>query len=353
MYTRKEVVRDDILTAMKPFLNAAMMDILNQAIVKALFSVDVVESQTLPATRDDTNERILEIYELKKAPKLSPKTVKYYMLTIRSFIDFTQKSLLEITDLDVEFYLQAYARKGNQASTVNNERRNLSAFFTWMRKTHMITENPVDNVEPLKVIDKPIEYLEDWEMEMMRDACKVKVNSKIARFDGYKERLRDRALIEFLRSTAVRVSECVSVNISDINWQTGETVVYGEKTRSYRTVCLDEPARHYIKKYLDSRKDSEEALFVTERSPFMRLTKSGIESSIRQIGKRAGLARRVYPHLFRKTTATNMAKRDCPRELIAFYLGHKNGNTRTVNKHYAATDPAKVLEAFRQFGAAA
>ena len=175
MQTQKEILRDTILTEMKPFLDEAMLDVLNQVIVKALFHVDVTESETLPATRENTNEYILQVYMTKKAPKLSPKTVKYYLLTIKNFIAFIQKSLLDVTDMDVEYYLQAYARKGNQAATLNNERRNLSAFFTWMRKSHMIADNPVDSVEQFKEIDKPIEFLEDWEMETLRDACKVKV----------------------------------------------------------------------------------------------------------------------------------------------------------------------------------
>lgn len=353
MQTQKEILRDTILTEMKPFLDEAMLDVLNQVIVKALFHVDVTESETLPATRENTNEYILQVYMTKKAPKLSPKTVKYYMLTIKNFIAFIQKSLLDVTDMDVEYYLQAYARKGNQAATLNNERRNLSAFFTWMRKSHMIADNPVDSVEQFKEIDKPIEFLEDWEMETLRDACKVKVQNKVTHMEEYRECLRDRALIEFLRSTAVRVSECVSVNVQDINWQTGEITVYGQKNRSYRTVCLDDVARYHVKKYVDSRKDAEPGLFVAGRGDRKRLTKPGIECAIRTIAARAGMQRRVYPHLFRKTTATNMAKRGCPRELIAFYLGHKNGNTKTVNKHYAATDPAQVLAAFRQYGAAA
>ena len=353
MYTQKEILRDTILTGMKPYLESAMLDILNQVVIKALFSVEVTESQTLPATVDNVNERILELYNLKKAPKLSEKTYKYYMLTMRRFVDFVKKPLPEVKDLDVEFYLQEYGRKGNQASTVNNERRNLSAFYTWMRRSHMITENPIENVEALKETEKPIDHLEDWEMEALRDACKAEKKSGITGIKEYRERLRDRALLEFLRSTAVRVSECVSVDITDIDWRTGELVVYGQKTRAYRKVCLDDAAKYHVKKYVDSRTDTNPALFVSLRAPHERLTKSGIETAIRMLGIRAGLKRRVYPHLLRKTTATNMARRGCPRELVAFYLGHRDGNTRTLNKHYAATDPAQVLTAFRQYGAAA
>ena len=350
--TQKEILRDTILTQMKPYLDTVVMDMLNQVLIQALFHVDVVEIETLPATRENTNEYILEVYNLKKIPKLSKETAKYYLLTVKNFIQFVNKSLLDVTDMDVEYYLQNYMRKGNKAITVNNERRNLSAFFTWMRKVKMRPDNPVDGVEKFCETELPIEHMEDWEMEALRDACKIKVHNKVTKIEEYRECLRDRAMIEFLRSTAVRVTECSSVNIQDINWNTGEIVVYGQKNRSYRTVCLDDTAKYHLKKYIDSRNDDNPALFVSNKGVHNRLKKCGIESALRTIADRSGLTRRVYPHLFRKTTATNMAKRGCPRELIAFYLGHKNGNTKTLNKHYAATDPAQIIQAFRQYGAA-
>ena len=208
-------------------------------------------------------------------------------------------------------------------------------------------------MEPYREMDKPIDHLTDGELEALRDACKVKVKNKVTNLDEYKESLRDRALLEFLRSTAVRVSECVSVNVQDINWQSGELMVYGQKNRTWRTVCLDDTAQYHLRKYIDSRNDKEPALFISSKSDHKRLAKPGIESAIGRIAERSGLKRRVYPHLFRKTTATNMVKRGCPRELVAFYLGHKNGDARTLNKHYAATTPDQVLGAFRKYGAAA
>ena len=172
--TMKEILRDTILTQMQPHISGEEMDILNQAIAKALFHVDVVEMETLPATQETTNDYILKLFEVKKMPKLSAQTAAYYLLTIKRFIAFTGKSLLNITDMDVDVYLNAYARKGVCETTVNNERRNLSSFFTWMRQSHLITENPVETVEKWSEIEKPIDYLQDWEMEALRDACKVK-----------------------------------------------------------------------------------------------------------------------------------------------------------------------------------
>lgn len=347
--TMKEILRDSILTQMQPHISGEEMDMLNQAIAKALFNVDVVEMETLPATQDTTNEYILKLYGVKKIPKLSVQTANYYLLTIKRFIAFAGKSLLNITDMDVDVYLNAYAGKGVCEATVNNERRNLSAFFTWMRQSHLITENPVENVEKLSEIEKPIDYLQDWEMEALRDACKVRGNNQ----EEYRECLRDRALLEFLRSTAVRVGECVTLNQTDVDWQKGEVLVFGHKTKAYRRACLDDVAKYHLKKYIDSRDDSNEALFVALKGKHGRLHKAGVEYILREIAKRSILTRRVYPHLLRKTTATNMVSKGCPRELAAFYLGHKNGNTKTLNKHYAATDPAQIIRAFRQYGAAA
>lgn len=351
--TKKEILRDTILTQMHPYLNSETMDILNQVLIKVLYPVDVIELETLPATYETTNEYVLKLYEVKKLPKLSKQTSRYYLLTINRFIEFTGKSLLNVTDMDVELYLHAYSKKGNAEATVNNERRNLSSFFTWMRKSHLVTENPVENVEKWSEVEKPIDYLKDWEMEALRDACKVKSSGNLVDMGEYRECLRDRALLEFLRSTAVRVGECVATNRENVNWQTGEVLVYGEKTKAYRTACLDDMAKYHLKKYIDSRTDEYEALFVSLRKGHGRIHKTGIENALRSIARRSILTRRVYPHLLRKTTATNMTKKGCPRELVAFYLGHKNGDTKTLNKHYAATDPAQITQAFWKYGAAA
>lgn len=352
MRTQKEVLRDNILMAMKPYLDTMAMDMLNQVIVQQLFNVDVVEmGETLPATRENTNEYIMELFNAKKAPKISPQTADYYRRSVKNFAAFIGKSLLDVNDMDIEYYLQHYARKGNKTTTINNERRVISAFFTWMRRSHLVVENPCESIEKYVEIEKPIDHMEDWEMEALRDACKVKTVNKITQIEEYRECLRDRALVEFLRSTAVRIGECVSVNVQDINWDTGDILVYGQKGRAYRTVYLDDTAKFHLRKYVESRTDDNLALFVSQKGAHERMQRCGLRAAIKQIARRSMLDRNVYPHLFRKTTATNMAKRGCPGELISLYLGHKNGNV--TNKHYAYRGPQQVKNAFMQFGAAA
>jgi site-specific recombinase XerD len=351
MRTQKEILRDNVLTAMKPYLDAVAMDMLNQVMVQVLFNVNVVEmGETLPATRENTNEYIMELFCAKKAPKLSQETARYYIRSMKNFMATINKSLLDVTDMDIEYYLQQYARKGNKTVTVNNERRVISAFFTWMRKSHLVNENPAESIEKYAEVEMPIDHMEDFEMEALRDACKVQTVNKVTQMEEYRECLRDRALIEFLRSTAVRIGECTSVNIQDINWETGDILIYGQKGRAYRTVCLDDTARFHLRKYIDSRNDNDPALFVQLKAPHTRMQRSGLRAAIKKIAERSILTRNVYPHLFRKTTATNMARRGCPGELIAMYLGHKS--TAVTNKHYAYRSPEQVKAAFMQYGAA-
>lgn len=354
--TQKEILRNTILIKMNPLLDSMVMEMLNQAIIDALYNVDIVEMQTLPATMENTNEYIIELFKIRKAPKLSPKSVVFYLDTVQAFCDFTNKSLIDVTDMDVEMYLRYYQKngnkgKGNTPTTVNNALKVLRAFYTWMRKANLVTINPCEAIEKYQQIEKPIEYFEDWEFESLRDACKKR--QRAAGRNGYHECLRDRAMIEVLRSTAVRVGEFISINRNDIDWTTGNIIIYGEKSRKYRTVCLDDTAKYYLKKYVYSRDDTNPALFVSTREPHDRLHRSGVRVALKIIGKRADLERRIYPHLFRKTTATNMVRKGCPRDLVAFYLGHADGNTKTLNKYYAATSPKQITDAFWQYGAAA
>ena len=197
----REEIRNEIILEMKHHLDETTLSILKQVIAKSLFNVEIVRTQMLPATTDDVNQKILELFYLHKAPKLSNKTVNYYIESITKLICFTNKSLLKINTMDIEMFLDTIAHT-NDAISVNNHRRNVSAFFTWMRKSHMILENPCEAIEPFKEISKPIDHMLPEEFEQLKSGCKHK---------------RDRAMIEFLRCTAMRVGEVVNVKISDIN----------------------------------------------------------------------------------------------------------------------------------------
>ncbi len=321
----KEKLKNDILVGMRVYLDVTTSAILEAIIVKAVQNIEITELETLPATVDNTNQYIIELFMARKAIKLSKKTVNRYLETINEFVTLVNKPLNKMSESDIEYYLQM-KKPNNSNRSLNNLRRNLSAFYTWMRKMKIISENPCDGIEPFTEVVKPIEHLEAEETEQLKAGCKHK---------------RDRALIEFMRSTALRRGEIPQVTIKDIDFRTGKITIFGEKAQRYRTVFLDSVAIHYIREYLDERgvsENSSQPLFTYLRGDKTKgLDVEGIYASIKKIAQCAGMDKRVYPHLFRKTTATNICKRGGSDSAAGEYLGHAPKNVTERSYTYKGT----------------
>lgn len=333
----REEIKNQVILEMRHHIDTTTLSILKQVLNKTLSNVEIIKTEMLPATTDDVNSKILELFNLNKAPKLSKKTVSYYLDTVNKLICFTNKSLIKINSMDIELFLDNIA-KTNDAISVNNHRRNISAFYTWMRKSHMILENPCESVEPYKEIHKPIDHMLPEEFEQLKSGCKHS---------------RDRAMIEFMRCTAMRIGEIINVKISDINWKDGKLQIYGNKNRTYRPVCLDSIAIKYITDYIFSRNiplNSNEYLFTsikTGANEIKPLTTGGIRCAIKSIKNRSQLDRRVYPHLFRKTTASNIVKRGGSVHDAGEYLGHKDRST--AGQHYAYISESHTIDIFNKY----
>lgn len=331
--TRKEQLINDILVGMRVHLAAQLMTVLHEVIVQAMYGVDITEAQTELATVDNSNGYILELFAIKKAPKLSAKTAEQYVTYINALVALINKPLVGMTESDIEYFLMCYKKRGISNVTVNNARRYLSAFFTWMRRAKLIRENPVENVDAYKETDKMIEHLEPEQWEQLKTGCKS---------------VRDRALIEFLRCTAMRDGEVPAVHICDVDWHDGCITIYGHKTDRYRVVCIDRVAQDYLNRYLVERgvsHFSKEPLFVA-RGTSKSLSNSGIYSAIKAIARRAQLNVNVYPHLLRKTTATNIIRRGGSTEEAGEYLGHAERNT--AGRHYAYKGDDHIVQIFKQ-----
>lgn len=333
--TAKETVKNDILLQMQAHVSSQVLSILGDILTRVLSGVEVVQLETLPATTDDGNAYIWELFMLKKAPKLSARTVARYKDVLRHFIGYCHKPLVNVVSMDVELYL-ASIRCSNTDVSLDGQRRCLSAFFTWMRKAHLIMDNPCDAIEPYKIVEKPIDHMEPEEMEQLKTGCRTK---------------RDRAMIEFLRSTAVRVGEAEQIRVCDIDWRTGEVTTYGEKGRRYRTTCLDSVAIKYLSDYVESRHiafNSNEPLFTRCRGNTHKgLTRESIRGAVETIKVRAGMERRVYPHLFRKTTATNVIRRGGSVHDAGEYLGHKERST--AGRYYTYVGKEHTVEIFKKY----
>lgn len=334
MMTKKESFRNEVLLKMKYQLGKNELAMLDEVLSESLYQKDIVDAVTLPATSIDTNEYILNLYELKKSLTLKESTLKGYMLSAHELIRYVNKPLTIMDREDIEYYLRCKKREGNTGTSLNNKRRKILALFRWMKQQHFIAENPVEEIEQFKEVAKPIEHLLAEEMEQLKEGCVC---------------ARDRALLEFLRSTACRRGEIPYIKVKDINWNTGEILIYGEKTDTWRNVYLDSVAIKYLKDYiLTDRKiqlNSSEPLFTRSKKPVRVLSKNGIYAEIKRIEKNSHISKRVYPHLFRKTTATNIVRRGGTVDDAGCYIGHK-GSDVTRRYYIAQKDPKNVFHRF-------
>lgn len=244
----------------------------------------------------------------------SEKTIEHYKLQLKLLLQYLDKPVQEITTEDLFTYLawcKSSGKVGNRY--LNNKRICFNSFFGWLQKKRYIIYNPASGLEQIHYEKKMKKPYTDEEREILKCACK---------------RERDLALIELLYSTGMRVGELVRLNRQDIHFDTLEVIVFGKGSKE-RETYLNASASYHLKKYLLSRTDNNESLFVSARSPFSRLTEHGVREILQRLGKRAGIEK-VHPHRYRTTAATNALNRGMPIQDVQALLGHEDINTTMI-----------------------
>lgn len=336
----KTEIINNVMVAMAMYLEQSVMAVLEQTMEQQLVRVNMEEITTLPAESKTSvqqrNEYIVKLFMCKKQ-NLKPLTMRTYMECVKRLITLIDyKSLDQMDTMDISHYLNVFFQRPTkdgkkiQASTYNNERRYLSAFYNWMRREKIVLENPVEAIEPKNEIRKPIDYFRAEELAMLRDACWTP---------------RERALVEVLRSTGARIGEIVEITIDQIDWQTGDILILGEKSDRYRTLYLDDDARHYYRLYLDSRPGDSQWMFPATRKPYGQICTESLRNVFKGVGKRAGIKTRVYPHKMRKTLGMSLKNRGVDLGTISEILGH--GGTEVTSRYYAQSTP-DTLRAVRK-----
>lgn len=311
----KNELINSILDAMCPCLNSDQMHQLKTVLHMAMYDYSVSKKETEIIVRQPDGYAYLDKFLLSKSSAgLSPRTLDNYRLTITMFLDAINKPLAELTDDDFIYYLEKYRQiRQVSFSRVKNMQSALSSFFSWLHRKRYIPSNPVaqlDSIKLPKTIKKPFS---DEDREMLKIQC---------------EQLRDLALMEFLYSTGVRVSELTALNRSDINFTSNDVTVFGKGAKE-RETYITPSAGIYLKMYLDSRTDDNPALFVSLHKPYRRLSKNGVERMLRELGRRTGI-KNVHPHRFRRTMATNALNRGMPIEQVSRLLGHAKLDTTQI-----------------------
>lgn len=314
-----EKIIENVINEMTPHLSQEQLEHLNNVLFVNFHGKELQEECTdLTDTGVSGDEAKIKMFVAsKRAVNRQVGTLKQYTREIYRMLDFLGKPIEDITGMDLRYYYGVMReRRGIKMSTMQTRLHYLSSFWDFMITEELVRSNPVKKVGVLKLektIKKPFSAME---MEALRTNC---------------EELRDRALVEFLYSTGVRVSELVHLNIGDIEMGKQELIVYGKGSKERRTYLTDS-AKFYLKRYLKSRPQAgleEKPLFVTLDEPHSRLTISGVQNMLRNLGKRSGVTQ-VHPHRFRRTIATDLLSRGMPIEQVKEFLGHEKLDTTMI-----------------------
>lgn len=330
----KTEIINNVMVAMSYYIQQqAVLAALEQVMQQELVRVNMEEITTLPAERQDEvaerNRYLIQLFMVKRRD-LSKGTLTGYLSAVkRLMVEINGKSLDQMDEMDIDWYLSQYEQRNvssgghkNAATTVNNERRFLSAFYTWMRKAKLIADNPVECIPAKKVALKPIDYYTPEEMARMRDACRSP---------------RQRAILEVFRSTGARVGELVGITMDQVDLETGDIWIQGEKGGRYRIIYLDDDARYYYKRYLTARKGDSTYLIPSAHKPYGKTSTCALRNLMKGIGKRAGLKCRVYPHKMRKTLGMNLKNHGVDIGTIQEVLGH--ASPAVTSMYYAQSTP--------------
>lgn len=324
----KQNLMNEIIQGMIPVLNNAQAEKLQEVLKHTLFQYNVTEKEM---EQEHSEINLVELFlAAKRVEGCSEKSLKYYKSTILTMLDNLKKEVKHIITEDIRTYLTKYqARKNSSKVTIDNIRRILSSFFSWLEDEDYILKSPVRRIHKVKTGTIIKETYTDETLELMRDNC---------------EELRDLAMIDMLASTGMRVGEMVLLNREDIDFNERECVVFGKGDKE-RVVYFDARTKIHLQNYLNGRSDNNPALFVSLQKPYNRLKISGVEVRLRQYGKRLGI-NKVHPHKFRRTLATMAIDKGMPIEQLQQLLGHRRIDTTL---QYAMVKQSNVKIAHRKY----
>lgn len=327
----KEELTKRIMEKACSFLDEEQMRQLRNVIRIALDVYVIGRVLTDNEQQRKDNEQLLNTFlSAKKVEGCSEKTLDYYKSTLKKMLTGINKGISEITTNDVRKYLSDFKEaRGSSKVTIDNIRRILSSFFSWLEEEDYIAKNPIRRIHRVRADSLVKEIISDEVMEILRDSC---------------TEMRDLAMIDILASTGMRVGELVRMNISDIDFQERQCVVFGKGNKE-RMVYFNARTKVHLSNYLKARRDNNPALFVSLYEPFNRLSISGVEKRLRQLGGRINIAK-VHPHKFRRTLATTAIDRGMPIEQVQKLLGHVKIDTTL---HYAMVGQNNVKNSHRKF----
>lgn len=305
---------------MECYLSSAQMKILRATL----------KTTTQCPTKLENTDLIALFLSAKSVEGCSNATLLYYENTLRSLEQSLLQPVSKATTNDLRNYLINYeTKRGSSKTTIDNIRRIFSSFFSWLEDEDYIVKSPARRIKHVRSPKKIKSVFSDEDLELLRQSS---------------HNLRDSAIINILASTGMRVGELVRLKIKDININERECLVTG-KGNKQRIVYFDARTKIHLEKYLNSREDCKEALFIPFKGSEPRLSINTVEIRLKELGKELNI-QRVHPHKFRRTMATNAIDKGMPIEQVQKLLGHERIDT---TMHYALVNQNNVKTSHRKY----
>ena len=326
----KTALLNDIQTVLADYLNTLELQMIENSLIKILADYDISERCTDVAIRDNENERLLKQYlACLTLDGKSTGTIYQYKRTCIRLAETLGKHYREMTTYDIRYFLAIEMEKGNKNTSVENMRANISAFFQWLTAEEIIIKNPVARIKPTKCKQELKIPFSDIEIDALKTSCKTK---------------KERAIIEMLLSTGVRVSELCHMEICDININELSVHVVEGKGDKERMTYTTAVSAKYLIDYINNRKE-DNGIYLFYNKNHEMLNPGGVRHILNMIADRAGVSN-VHPHRFRRTFATNLAKRGMAIQDIQTLLGHSDIATTMT---YVCMDNKKVQNSYKQY----
>jgi len=317
------VLINNVIRDMQEFLNARQLSELNKLLNIVIKNYSVSSEVSVDIDYEKMNNTLIEQFnKTKRLLGLAETTLTVYNDVISYLLKFHDKGLAEMTSDDIREWFNHLLEKGTTPRTVDNYRRYLSSFYNFCNVEGLIFRNPMKKIEGIKQLKQVKQPFSSEELALLRNNC---------------ETLREKVIFELLLSSGVRVSELSNINRDDLDFNNNTFYVMGKGSKE-RKCYFNDSSKVAIKNYLDSRTDTNAALLVSYNKPNTRLGTGGIEYSLKQVGKRAGVVN-VHPHRFRRSFCCSLLSKDVPLEQIRIMAGHTNLET---TKLYVVEDDDEI-----------
>jgi site-specific recombinase XerD len=287
-----------------------------------------INRKTKKDIENDLNEKIEIFISARTIEGLSQRTIDGYIHELNMFAKYINKPVVQITTSDIRKYLAS--NTSWQIGTVDRKLSVIKTFLSWLVKEEMLIRDVSAKIKAPKKPKRLPKSLTIEELEIVRESC---------------ETLRERALMETMYSTGCRLSEIQNMKTMDVNIQEMSLRVIGKGDKE-RVVYLSFKALYHLRKYLKSRNDDCEYLFVTKRKPVHKMTTRSIERIVEKIEARAKISKKLTPHVFRHTFATLAMENGADLADVQTLLGHENPSTTLV---YSQVSEERKKQAHKRY----